>query len=235
MTVLLLLIQSEQGKHGLQEHPRYSLQSSENQALCPSLPAEASQLQPSLKRQMWSSLQSVSKCLCPPRVRSGCLRSSLAARQLWARQSAYLPGGPRGLAPGSQALFWGGDLGVFCPSGESNRFLYSDCMVSPPASSPLHSLHSPANVTFPSLAQQWDSREQPLLKKFSPLNFSPGQASPKISRDRLTPQEWGMGTPLLLTYWQAPAFEKVAHNDGTLAALGAGTVISTRQWSAHFN
>lgn len=96
MTVLLLLIQSEQGKHGFQEHPSYSLQSSENQPRCSSLPAEASQLQPSLKRQMWSSLQSVSKCLCPPRVRSGCLRSSLAARQLWVRQSAYLPGGREG-------------------------------------------------------------------------------------------------------------------------------------------
>lgn len=43
---------------------------------------------------------------CPPRARSsGYLRSSLAARRLWARQSPYLPGGPRGPAPGSQALF----------------------------------------------------------------------------------------------------------------------------------
>lgn len=55
----------------------------------------------------------------------------------------------------------------------------------------------------------------------------PGTGSP--------PQEWGVGTPLLPTYWQAPAFEKVAHSGGTLAALGAGTVINTKQWSAHFN
>lgn len=212
-------------KRGCQQHPSRPVRGSEEQPPCPALPAEAPQLQLSPRRWMRSSVQPVSQRLAPqgleaagisdpPWQRGGCGRG----RALTCR--ADREGRLREAKPCFEEETWV----CFGLQGNQTGFSIQAARSPLPASSPLHSSHSPA------LCCGGDSREQPpaLAHRFSSF---PGQTSPELPRDRLAPQEGGAGTPLLLPHRQAPASGRAASSSGTQGASGAGTVISAQRSS----